>query len=120
MLSFLQYITETATPPDPYDWNTNYGVRFKWVHTPPERQNPPQGKPTLSLVTPANGDAWSWPEVDPETRERFRANWPEIQKSIAPHKRAQIETGQNVTADQIGARSRGSAVRGMTPMRGDL
>jgi hypothetical protein len=114
--SFLRYITETQ---DPYDWDTNYGKRFKWVVTPPERQNPPQGKPTVSLVTPANGDAWNWPEVDPETLKNFRANWGETQKSIAPHKRAQIETGRNVTADDT--RGRGSGGRaGMTPVRGDL
>jgi hypothetical protein len=103
--SFLQYITETQTPPDPYDWDTGYGKRFKFVHTPQEAQDPPQGKPTVSLVTPVNSDAWNWPEVDPETRDRLRANWGEIQQGIAPHKRIQIETGRNVSADEVRGRA---------------
>ena len=63
MKSFLQYITEDT---DPYDWDTGYGKRFKWVRTPPGAQTPPQTQPTVSLVTPANKDAWDWPEVDTE------------------------------------------------------
>ena len=113
MKSFLQHLQE-STPPDPYDWDTNYGKRFKWVQTPSEAQNPPQKAPTVSLVTPANRDAWNWPEVPQEQLVGFQKNWPEIQKGIAPHKRIQIETGQNVSADDI--KNRGSAgPAGMTP-----
>ena len=116
MKSFLQYITEDT---DPYDWDTGYGKRFKFVHTPPEAQNPPQKEPTVSLVTPANKDAWSWPEVSPEHRDALKQNWSEIQKGIAPHKRVQIETGQNVSVDNLKGRdSTGQA--GVTPVRGDL
>ena len=102
MKSFLQHLQETPqSGSDPYDWDTNYGKRFKWVQTPPEAQNPPQKQPTVSLVTPANKDAWNWPEIPQEQLAGFRQNWPAIQKGIAPHKRVQIETGRNVTADDL-------------------
>lgn len=98
MKSFLQYISEDT---DPYDWDTGYGKRFKWVRTPPGAQTPPQTQPTISLVTPANKDAWDWPEVDTEQLAKLKQNWGEIQQSIAPHKRIQIETGQNMGVDDL-------------------
>jgi len=102
MKTFKQYLNELLIPKGGVSrWDTNYGKRFKWVQTPPEAQNPPQKQPTVSLVTPANKDAWNWPEIPQEQLARFRQNWPKIQKGIAPHKRVQIETGRNVTADDL-------------------
>lgn len=114
MKSFIQYITEDT---DPYDWDTGYGKRFKWVRTPPGAQTPPQTQPTISLVTPANKDAWDWPEVDTEQLAKLKQNWGEIQQSIAPHKRIQIETGQNMGADDLAGELRtrhtaGAEIRG--------
>jgi hypothetical protein len=94
MLSFRQYLTEND---DPYHWDTNYGKRFKFVHTPEGKQSSPQGNQTISLVTPANGDAWNWPEVSQGHLTNLKSNWEEIKKTIDPHKKIQIETGQNAS-----------------------
>jgi hypothetical protein len=97
MKSFKTFINENE---DPYHWDTNYGKRFKFVHTPEGKQDSPQDHPTISLVTPANGDAWNWPEVSQQHLAQLKANWSEIQKTIAPHKRIQIETLQNASAEK--------------------
>lgn len=97
MLSFKQFLKENE---DPYHWDTNYGKRFKFVHTPEGMQDPPQKGSTISLVTPANGDAWHWPEVSKEHLENLRSNWDEIKQTIAPHKRKQIETGENASVNE--------------------
>lgn len=77
---------------DPYDWDTNYGKRFRLAITPKDQSG---GEQRVSIVTPPNGDAWhKWEEAPEEVKSNFRKNWGNIQKSLAPHKRRQIETGQ--------------------------
>jgi len=95
MFSFRQYLIEQLNNHPHYDWEENYGKRFKFVKTPEGAQIPPTKEATISLVTPANGDAWGWEEITGDHLEQLRRNWPEIQKTLAPHKRVQIETGQN-------------------------
>ena len=89
-----------AQQDEPYDWDKNYGKRFKFVKTPEGAQVPPTRNKTISLVTPANGDAWNWEEITGDQLEHFRKNWSEIQKTIGAHKRIQIETGQNAFMEE--------------------
>lgn len=88
MKSFKQYIIEEK---DPYDWDENYGKKFKIAVTPAEQSN---GEKLVSIVTPANKDAWDWPEADKVIVDHFRKNWKKIIPTLAPHKRKQIETGK--------------------------
>jgi len=101
MLRFKQFLIESkndisqgAESVDPYNWDKNYGKRFKFVRTPKGTQVPPTSNETISLVTPANGDAWNWEEITGDQLDYFRKNWSKIQKTIGAHKRIQIETGQ--------------------------
>jgi len=87
MKSFKKYIIEN----NPYDWKQNYGKKFKIVVTPSDQSG---GKKLVSIVTPANKDAWNWPEASPRVIRRFQKNWSNIQTTLAPHKRKQIETGE--------------------------
>jgi tRNA/tmRNA/rRNA uracil-C5-methylase (TrmA/RlmC/RlmD family) len=89
MKSFQEYLTEQNE--NPYNWKKNYGKRFKIAVTPSEQSN---GEDLVSIVTPANQDAWNWPEAHPTIVKRFRKNWNKIQKTLEPHKRRQIETGK--------------------------
>lgn len=86
---------------DPYNWKMNYGKTFKFANTPVGKQIPPTDEPTVSLVTPANNDAWNWPELKGKQKRGFRKNWKSIKKDIPKYKRIQIETGKNTTMDDV-------------------
>jgi len=88
------------------DWSANYGKNFRLVSTPEGeatriKDGGGQQPGTLSIVTPANGDAWNWPEAPEEARNNFKNNWNDIQKNLEPHKYLQITTGKNVGADEF-------------------
>lgn len=77
-------------------WESNYGKTFKVVVTPSDRQIGGDGKPSLSVVTPANGDAWNWPEADRTVLDSWKKNWGSIYNSFDFHKRYQILSGMNM------------------------
>lgn len=72
------------------DWDKNYNKSFSLVYTPKDAtDNYEDG--LLSVVTPENGSSWNdWKQVDQNTINTWRANWNNIQKTLAPHKYQQI------------------------------
>lgn len=88
MTLYSLYLEKLAA--DPYDWDTNYGVRFKIV------QHKTYGP---IIVTPPNGDVWNLPEVSKADLAKWKKMWPERSKHLMPHKRYQIETGKNMSKE---------------------
>jgi predicted secreted Zn-dependent protease len=92
--------TDPSTTPA---WESTYGKRFKVVVTPDSARVGGDGSPTVSIVTPANGDAWNWPEADQKVLDAWKENWPSIWNGVSFHKRYQISTGKNMD-EQTGNR----------------
>ncbi len=75
------------------DWDDNYGISFKIVHTPEGAQSGVEWNPDLvSIVTPENTNAWfEWEELPEKKLIRWKRNWDDIQKTaLATHKYNQI------------------------------
>lgn len=80
------------------DFDKWHGKAFRLVTTPPGKSVNAEGEPIsdepgrVSVVTPENGDAWkNWPDAHPDTVRHFRKNWQEIQTTLLPYKRGQID-----------------------------
>ena len=93
MKSFKQFLKEEEDIlSKPIPWKKHYGKNFKVVETPLDQTG---GERRISIVTPANGEAWNWTPAHSKTVNRFRRNWNEISKNLEPHKVMQIHTGRN-------------------------
>jgi hypothetical protein len=81
------------------NWNQHYGKAFRVAVTPKgasvsmDGKNIPDEEGRVSIVTPANGDAWTdWEEAPEHVVNSFKSNWGSIQKTLADHKYGQIKS----------------------------
>lgn len=90
MKLFKEYIIENQN--NPYDWDLNYGKKFKFIHLP-------KTKKVISLVTPVNRSLWNRDSISDDLLSKFKKSWNPHTLDI--HKQYQIETGKYASADDF-------------------